>query len=226
MSERFSGTLYASTNKSTPGALKLGKTEKTAQSRSRQTVTGSPYPMVPVAWAEFQVADSSELILLEKRMHRHPLIAEFKINYGGGKEWFNVSIETFNKVTREMQYAHPPTRAWLEQKAINDKKLAEELAARKKEERIAAIKRKEHSKSTDFLRAESYRTRSIILDDQYNNQILFEEHSKKDVSSNKKEEGNGIVQSKHERSKKINFLIILYFIGLYIVYLYVNYIAK
>lgn len=152
MTARFTALLYASMNQSTPNMLKLGKTVNTAQARANQTVTGSPYPMVPMAWTEFQVADYSELHALETAMHNHPLIAPHWQNHGGGREWFAVTLETFTAVTLELQYNHAPTREWLSQQSVRDQELAARLAAqaqreaeqRAERERIEAEQRAKH----------------------------------------------------------------------------------
>jgi hypothetical protein len=149
------GILYASTNKQTPGGVKLGKTIDTAQARANQTITGSPYPQVPVHYAEFQVEEvigdngrayCPELHRLESAMHNHPKIAPtsyLKLDQtaNGGREWFTADIEVVKEVMLELQMDHAPTRKWLEQKAINDKILAEKLEQQaEKELALAAIR--------------------------------------------------------------------------------------
>ena len=153
MNSRVIGTIYASTNKSCPGMLKIGKTLNTAQSRARQTVTGSPWPMVPVSWFEFSVADDAELKKIEKAVHNRPEIRPYRQNHGGGTEWFAVDVETFKKAVQHVQANHPATRVWLEQKAIG-------LAAWKAKQERERAEREAREAEQNRIRAEQNRIRA------------------------------------------------------------------
>ena len=172
MSAPIIGTIYASTNKSCPGMLKIGKTLDTAQARASQTVTGSPWPMVPVSWFEFYVANDAELKRLEKYVHNHPCLKPHRQDLGGGREWFAITVEGFNAVLKHVQQIHTPTKDWLEQKAIGlaawkakqereraerERQWAEQARIRAERERIEAAQRAERERIEAAQRAEEAR---------------------------------------------------------------------
>ena len=80
------------------GFYKVGGTGKTRKERRSKLNTGNPRRLIMVDFTEVEHTRDTEKAV-------HKALALWKVNYGGGKEWYRVPVNQLKSLTKAYKYA-------------------------------------------------------------------------------------------------------------------------